>query len=103
MRYITVILIGILSHTAWAQNNGTAEEINKRVNTDQQPQITSERLGNQSIEEFRISDRLRTMKIDPDDGPAYYLKDKTGDGHLDDSHDSMDEDVNLRKWRLGKW
>ncbi|MDH3693652.1 MAG: DUF2782 domain-containing protein, partial [Gammaproteobacteria bacterium] len=59
--------------------------------------------GNQSIEEFRISNRLRVMKIDPDDGPAYYLKDQTGDVRMDDSHDSMEEDVNLRKWRLGKW
>ena len=81
----------------------TADDISKRLNEQAAPQVSIERLGNQSIEVFRISDRLRVMKIDPDDGPAYYLKDKTGDGRLDDSHDSMEEDVNLRKWRLGKW
>ena len=92
-----IAIVGFSSHAASAQETADAEA------QAQGAEIISERLGNQSIEEYRISDRLRKMKIDPDDGPAYYLKDRSGDGRLDDSHDSMEDDVNLRKWRLGQW
>ncbi len=78
------------------------DEVDKRINVQQEQNHLTTRLGNQTVEVYRRADRLRMMKIDPDDAPAYYLKDRN-DGRLDDSHDSMEEDVNLRKWRLGQW
>lgn len=105
IRIMGIVLFSLSGLHSWADEagDGTSAEIDKRINIQPEQNDRSFRLGNQTIEEFHRGDRLRVMKIDPDEAPAYYLKDRRGDGRLDEGHDSMEEDVNLRKWRLGQW
>lgn len=52
------------------------------------------------LEEYRVGDQLRMVKITPLRGPAYYLYDRDGDGTLD-----MDdrEDLPQVYWKLFQW
>lgn len=46
-----------------------------------EPQVTIQRRGTETVEEFRVGGRLYMMKITPaGGGPSYYLIDERGDG-----------------------
>lgn len=56
-----------------------------------EPQVTIQRRGTETVEEYRIGGRLYMMKVTPvGGGPAYYLVDQLGDGTFsrNDSHDT---------------
>lgn len=45
-----------------------------------EPQVTIQRRGTETVEEFRIGGRLYMMKVTPAGGRPYYLIDDRGDG-----------------------
>ncbi|WP_251977581.1 DUF2782 domain-containing protein [Salinicola avicenniae] len=45
-----------------------------------QPEVTSQREGQRTIDEYRIDGHLYAIRIAPADGPAYFLYDDDGDG-----------------------
>ena len=53
------------------------------------------------IEEYRVAGQLKVVKITPLRGPAYYLMDRDGDGHLDSS--KGEGPVSPVYWKLFGW
>jgi hypothetical protein len=53
------------------------------------------------IEEYRVGTLLRMVKITPAHGPAYYLYDRNGDGHLD--RNSANKNMPAAYWKLFSW
>jgi hypothetical protein len=55
-----------------------------------EPQITTVKRGNETVEEFRMGGRLYMMKVTPNIGAAYFLIDHHGDGTFarQNSHDT---------------
>jgi len=45
-----------------------------------EPQVTIQRRGTETVEEFRVGGRLYMMKVTPAGGRPYYLIDDRGDG-----------------------
>lgn len=60
-------------------------------------------IGRNTVEEFRVDTRLTGLRVKPDNGPAYYFEDRIGDGSMDESSDSLETDINMRKWRIGNF
>ncbi|WMJ70982.1 DUF2782 domain-containing protein [Stenotrophomonas sp. 24(2023)] len=52
-----------------------------------------------TLAEYRIGGQLRMVKVTPLRGPAYYMYDKNGDGHMDSSKDG----VSPVYWKLYSW
>lgn len=67
------------------------------------PDITIIRKQNETIEEYRINNRLYKVKIKPVVGPAYYLIDTDGDGNMDVRRSDADRDMSVPQWVLFSW
>ncbi|MBN6149138.1 DUF2782 domain-containing protein [Xanthomonas sp. AmX2] len=52
-----------------------------------------------TVEEYRVAGQLRMVKVTPSRGPAYYLYDQNGDGHMDGNKDN----VSPVYWKLYSW
>ncbi|MDH3464881.1 MAG: DUF2782 domain-containing protein [Gammaproteobacteria bacterium] len=73
------------------------------VDVPEDADLLVRREGSNLIHEYRIRDRLVLMKVKPDNGPAYYISDPSGDGSLRDRPNEFEADHNMRKWKLGEW
>ena len=64
-------------------------------------EVASRTLDNGDVlEEYRVGDQLRMVKIIPLRGPAYYLYDRNGDGVLDaDGREELPQVY----WKLFEW
>lgn len=52
-----------------------------------------------TVEEYRVGAQLRMVKVTPAKGPAYYIYDRNGDGHMDSDKDG----VSPVYWKLYSW
>ena len=71
-----------------------------------EPDVTIRRRQNDTIEEYRINNRLSMVKIKPDIGPSYYLTDTDGDGQMDARSSDIvkgPNSMNIPKWVLLSW
>ena len=68
-----------------------------------EPDVTIIRKGKETIEEYRIHNRLYMVKIKPAIGPAYYMVDTDGDGTLDHRRGTVEEGLNIPQWVLFSW
>ncbi len=68
-----------------------------------EPDITIIKRGKDTIEEYRIHNRLYMVKIKPAIGPAYYLVDTDGDGTMDHRRGTVEEGMNIPQWVLFSW
>ncbi len=60
--------------------------------------------GSQAITEYRRFGQLYMLKIKPKGAAPLYMIDQYGDGELNTRPaDSIEDDVNLPKWRLGSF
>lgn len=60
--------------------------------------------GGQIITEYRRFGQLYMLKVKPKGGAPLYFVDQYGDGQLNTRPaDSIENDVNLPKWRIGKF
>lgn len=58
----------------------------------------------QRITEYRRQGRVFMMTVEPRTGPKQYWNDPDGDGQFQRrTSPTLDENVNLPKWRLGGW
>ena len=70
------------------------------------PDITIIRREKETIEEYRINNKLYMVKIKPVIGPAYYLTDTDGDGEMDARSSDIQRGANTMKvpqWVLFSW
>jgi hypothetical protein len=84
----------------------------ERIDTEQQaidyspapePEALPKEEAGHRVEEFRVRGRLETLKIMPENAPAMYIKDRAGDGSLEDPVSDMEADHTIPMWRIGGW
>ena len=68
-----------------------------------EPDVTIIQKEDRTIEEYRLNGRLYLVKITPTRGPAYYLMDSDGDGHLESRMSQLYSDFVIPKWVLFSW
>ena len=67
-----------------------------------EPQVTIQRRGTETVEEFRIRGRLYMVKVTPAHGVPYYLIDENGRG--DFAHrDNFDTGTRPPMWVIHQW
>ncbi len=115
-RFFALILL-VLATSTWAAEEETQPtlipipeqpDIPPPVESGQpmEPDVTIRRRENDTIEEYRINNRLYMVKIKPDIGPAYYLMDTDGDGQMDARSSDIVKGPNTMKipqWVLLSW
>ncbi len=117
MPRLTPLALLILASTAWAAGEEPPPElipipeqpdIPPPVESGQpmQPDVTIIRREKETVEEYRINNKLYMVKIKPNIGPAYYLMDTDGDGEMDVRHNDIQTGANSMKvpqWVLFSW
>ena len=68
-----------------------------------EPDVTIIRRGQETIEEYRINNRLYMIKVKPTIGPPYYLVDSDGDGNLDVRRSDNEKGLRIPQWVLFSW
>lgn len=68
-----------------------------------EPDITIVRKGKKTIQEYRRNGRLYMVKVVPDIGPAYYLRDTDGDGKMDVRSNELDRGAEVNMWNILEW
>ncbi len=67
------------------------------------PDITIIHREKETVEEYRINNKLYMVKIQPVIGPAYYLVDTDGDGEMESRRSDLDKGLNIPQWVLFSW
>lgn len=67
-----------------------------------EPQITIQRRGTETVEEFRIQGRLYMIKVTPAHGVPYYLIDEGGQGEFI-RRDGLDTRTRPPMWVIHQW
>jgi hypothetical protein len=67
-----------------------------------EPQVTIQRRGTETVEEFRIQGRLYMIKVTPAHGVPYYLIDEGGQGDFV-RRDSFDTRTRPPMWVIHQW
>lgn len=70
---------------------------------EMEPDITIVRRGKSTVQEYRRAGKLYMIKVVPDIGPAYYMVDSDGDGHVDVRGSDMDRGSNINMWKILEW
>lgn len=68
-----------------------------------EPDITIVRKGKKTMQEYRHNGRLFMIKVIPDIGPAYYLRDTDGDGKMDVRSNELDRGADVNMWNILEW
>lgn len=68
-----------------------------------EPDITIVRKGKKTFQEYRRNGRLYMIKVTPDIGPAYYLRDTDGDGKMDVRSNELDRGAEVNMWNILEW
>jgi hypothetical protein len=67
-----------------------------------EPQVTIQRRGTETVEEFRIAGRLYMVKVTPAHGVPYYLIDENGRGDFT-RRDTYDTGTRPPMWVIHRW
>ena len=67
-----------------------------------EPQVTIQRRGSETVEEFRIRGRLYMVKVTPAHGVPYYLIDENGRGDFA-RRDTYDTGTRPPMWVIHQW
>lgn len=113
MRYLLIVLLGIVSMAAIAASNGPADSetqatpiaFDSGADTSQptdEPQVTITRPKDAVVEEYRIGNNLYMIKIIPKVGPPYYLVDDQGDGKFV-RQESLDSGFRPPRWVIHRF
>lgn len=95
--WIAPLLLTLAGCASMASQNDPAVDL-----ADAQVAVRTEPNGD-VIEEYRVANQLRMVKVTPSRGPAYYLMDENGDGRLDKSKGASEKDVSPVYWKLYGW
>ena len=67
-----------------------------------EPQVTIQRRGDQTIEEYRVNGRLYMVKVTPSHGKSYFLVDNVGRGDFV-RYDSFETGTRPPMWVIHQW
>lgn len=68
-----------------------------------EPDVTIIRRGRETVTEYRVNGRLRAIKVEPENAPAYYLMDTDGDGDLETRKSAYGPDFLIPMWLILSW
>ncbi|HEX9583605.1 MAG TPA: DUF2782 domain-containing protein [Gammaproteobacteria bacterium] len=68
-----------------------------------EPDITIIRRQKETVTEYRVNGKLRAIKVQPNNAPAYYLVDADGDGTPESRRDGFGEDILIPQWVIFSW
>lgn len=112
MRLLSLLLLGIFSLPAFAQNPvpdnyeplppPPAFEASSDTASSDEPEVTITRQTEQTIEEYRVGGRLYMIKITPSHGVPYYLVDDLGDGKFT-RQENLDSGIRVPRWIIHKF
>lgn len=83
-------------------------DLPSRVESGQtmEPEVTIRHKGDETIEEYRVNNKLYMIKITPAIGPEYFMVDTDGDGQMDAKRSDIyrgDNGMNIPQWVLFSW
>ena len=67
-----------------------------------EPEVTIQRRGTETIEEYRMNGRLYMVRVTPAHGVPYYLIDNVGRGEFV-RHDNFDTRIRPPMWVIHQW
>lgn len=67
-----------------------------------EPQVTIQRRGTETVEEFRVNGRLYMIRVTPANGRPYYLIDNVGRGEFT-RFDAYDTGTRPPMWVIHQW
>lgn len=68
-----------------------------------EPDITIVRKGKKTLHEYRRAGKLYMIKVIPDVGFPYYLRDTDGDGKMDVRSNELDRGAEVNMWNVLEW
>lgn len=68
-----------------------------------EPDVTIIRRRQETVTEYRVNGKLRAIKVQPRNAPAYYLVDADGDGTPESRRDGFGEDILIPQWVIFSW
>jgi len=68
-----------------------------------EPEVNIIKRKDATEEQYSINGQVYAVKIDPVDGPAYYLIDTDGDGSLETTQNDIERGLNVPQWILFSW
>ena len=72
------------------------------LQTDEAPQVTITKRGEDQVEEYRLNGNLYMVKVTPPHGVSYYLVDSRGDGHFS-RMESLDSGLRVPMWVIKRF
>ncbi len=114
MRHLILLSLFLFSFTASAVESDApprleqipdVPEAPKQVKSGEtlEPDITIVRKGKKTFQEYRRNGRLYMVKVVPDVGLPYYLRDTDGDGKMDVRTNELDRGADVQMWNLLEW
>ena len=67
-----------------------------------EPQVTIQRRGTETVEEYRLNGKLYMVKVTPSHGKSYYLIDNVGRGEFL-RYDAFDTGTRPPMWVIHQW
>lgn len=68
-----------------------------------EPDVTIRREPDRTVHEYRVGGELRAIRVQPKNGPPYYLVDSDGDGRLESSNHIYGPGFWVNAWVLFSW
>jgi uncharacterized protein DUF2782 len=68
-----------------------------------EPQVTVRTEGEQTVQEYRVKNKLYMQRVKPKNGPAYILLDHRGDGTFSKLDNTIDSQVRVPQWVLAEF
>ena len=69
------------------------------ITTEPEPQVTTRTEGEETIQEYRVNNKLYMMRVTPKHGAAYVLMDQKGDG----TFTRLDSPITEGNLRVPQW
>ncbi len=68
-----------------------------------EPEVSIIRRDEETVHEYRVGGALYMVKIEPRNGPPYYLIDKDGDGSLESRYNKLEPALLVPSWMIFRW
>jgi hypothetical protein len=68
-----------------------------------EPEVSIIKRDTETIHEYRVNGELYMVKIEPRNGPPYYLIDKDGDGSLESRYNKLEPALLVPSWMIFRW
>ena len=68
-----------------------------------EPQVTVRTEGDDTVQEYRVKNKLYMQRVKPKNGPAYILMDHRGDGTFSKLDHTIDGQVRVPQWVLAEF